>query len=147
MLSSSSTPQSGRDQGHTTLDIGLLGVIAQTAYNQGINLFMYQNARILAGAEYVAKYNLGNDVQYTTYVNSDVTQTEISSSSRGNIRPIWDLLYNHYVKIEGMNATYTEQYAEMVRNNGGGADAGGGYYGTTSGGFDQLGYNTLMFTV
>ena len=129
------------------LDIALLGAFAQTAYNQGVNLWKYDDYRILKGAEYAAKYNLGNDVQYTTYVNSDVTQTQISSSSWGNIRPIWDLLYNHYVKIEGMNATYTTQYAELVRSDGGGADGGGGYYGTTSGGFDQLGYNTLMFTI
>lgn len=129
------------------LDVALLGVIAQTAYNQGVNLFAYQNSRILAGAEYAAKYNLDNDVQYTTYVNSDVTQTVISNNSRGNVRPIWDLLYNHYVKIEGLEATYTTQYADLVRNDGGGADGGGGYYGTTSGGFDQLGYNTLMFTI
>ena len=128
------------------LDVALLGVLAQTAYNQGVNLFTYQNSRILAGAEYAAKYNLGNDVQYTTYVNSDVTQTVISNNSRGNVRPIWDLLYNHYVKIEGASAPYTTQYADLVRSDGGGADGGGGAYGTTSGGFDQLGYNTLMFT-
>ena len=129
------------------LDIALLGVIAQTAYNQGVNLYAYEDYRILKGAEYAAKYNLDNYVQYTTYVNSDVTQTVISNNSRGNVRPIWDLLYNHYVKIEGLEATYTTQYADLVRNDGGGADGGGGYYGTTSGGFDQLGYNTLMFTI
>ncbi|KAI0741958.1 putative GPI anchored protein [Daedaleopsis nitida] len=139
--------ESGRDQGHTMLDIALLGVIAQTAYNQGVNLFTYDDSRILKGAEYAAKYNLGNDVQYTTYVNSDVTQTVISNSSRGNIRPIWDLIYNHYVKVEKQSAPFSQQYADLVRNDGGGADGGGGYYGTTSGGFDQLGYNTLMFTL
>ena len=129
------------------LDIALLGVLAQTAYNQGTNLYAYEDYRILRGAEYAAKYNLGNDVQYTTYVNSDVTQTVISNNSRGNIRPIWDQMYNHYVKVEGQAAPYTEQYADLVRTDGGGADAGGGYYGTTSGGFDQLGYTTLMFTL
>ena len=129
------------------LDIALLGVLAQTAYNQGTNLYAYEDYRILRGAEYAAKYNLGNDVQYTTYVNSDVTQTVISNNSRGNIRPIWDQMYNHYVKVEGQAAPYTEQYADLVRTDGGGADAGGGYYGTTSGWFDQLGYTTLMFTL
>ena len=129
------------------LDIALLGVLAQTAYNQGTNLYAYEDYRILRGAEYAAKYNLGNDVQYTTYVNSDVPQTVIRNNSRGNIRPIWDQMYNHYVKVEGQAAPYTEQYADLVRTDGGGADAGGGYYGTTSGGFDQLGYTTLMFTL
>ena len=129
------------------LDIALLAAFAQMAYNQGINLWAYDDYRILKGAEYAAKYNLGNDVQYTTYTNSDVTQTVISPNSRGNIRPIWDLLYNHYVKIEKVKAPYTQQYADLVRKDGGGADGGGGAYGTTSGGFDQLGYNTLMFTI
>ena len=110
------------------LDIALLGVLAQTAYNQGTNLYAYEDYRILRGAEYAAKYNLGNDVQYTTYVNSDVTQTVISNNSRGNVRPIWDQMYNHYVKVEGQTAPYTEQYADLVRTDGGGADAGGGYY-------------------
>ena len=129
------------------LDIALLGVIAQTAYNQGVNLYAYEDYRILNGAEYAAKYNLGNDVQYTTYTNSDVTQTVISNNSRGDVRPIWDQMYNHYVKVEGQTATYTKQYADLVRSDGGGADGGGGDYGTTSGGFDQLGYTTLMFTL
>jgi hypothetical protein len=36
--------EAGRDQGHATLDMMLLGVIAQHAYNQGIDLFAeYEN--------------------------------------------------------------------------------------------------------
>jgi hypothetical protein len=129
------------------LDIALIGTFAQMAYNQGINLFAYDDYRILKGAEYAAKYNLGNDVQYTTYTNSDVTQTVISESGRGNIRPAWELIYNHYVKIEGQEATYSTQYADLVRENGGGAEGGGGNYGSTSGGFDQLGFGTLLYTL
>ncbi|GME25733.1 gpi anchored protein [Neofusicoccum parvum] len=139
--------EAGRDQGHTMLDIGLVGAFATMATNQGINLFQYDDYRILKGSEYAAKYNLGNDVQYTTYVNSDVTQEVISNASRGNIRPIWDLIYNRYVKIEGQEAPYSEQYAQLVRDNGGGAEGGGGDYGPNSGGFDQLGFGTLLFTI
>lgn len=43
------TSESGRDQGHATLDYALLGVIAQTAWNQGLDLFGYASNRILAG--------------------------------------------------------------------------------------------------
>ncbi len=43
------TQESGRDQGHTTLDIALLGTLAQQAYNQGEDLFAYLDNRILAG--------------------------------------------------------------------------------------------------
>ncbi|KAB2572135.1 putative gpi anchored protein [Lasiodiplodia theobromae] len=139
--------EAGRDQGHTMLDIGLVGAFAQMAYNQGIDLFAYLDNRILKGAEYAAKYNLGNDVQYTTYVNSDVTQDVISDAGRGNIRPIWELIYNHYVKIKGLEATYSEQYAQLVRDDAGGAEGGGGDYGPNSGGYDQLGFGTLLYTV
>jgi len=139
--------ESGRDQGHNMLVAGLLGIFAQMASSQGINLFLYLDNRILKGAEYVAKFNLGYDVPYTTYVNRDVTQTVISNNSRGGIRPIWELLYNRYGKIMGQNVKYTQLYVEKVRAAGGGAEGGGGDYGPNSGGYDQLGYGTLMYSV
>ena len=63
------------------LSIAISTAFAQMAYNQGVNLFAYDDYLMLKGAEYVAKYNLGYDVQYTTYSNSDVTQTVIPCSS------------------------------------------------------------------
>lgn len=98
-------------------------------------------------AEYVAKYNLGNDVPYTTYTNSDVAQTVISNASRGDIRPIWELLYNHYGVRKGLNVKYTKQYRDLVVEDGAGAEGGGGNYGPNSGGYDQLGFGTLMYTL
>jgi hypothetical protein len=96
-------------------------------------------------AEYVAKYNLGYDVPYTNYTNSDVSQPVIKNSSRGDIRPSWELLYSHYGVLKGCNASWTEQYRDLVVRNGSGAEGGGGDYGSTSGGYDQLGYGTLMY--
>jgi hypothetical protein len=112
------------------------------AWNQGDDLFGYEDNRVLKGSEYVAKYNLGFDVRYSTYKNSDVTQTAISSDSRGTVRPEWELLYNHYVVLKGLTAPYVAQFAEQVRPEGGGGD-----YGPNSGGYDQLGYGTLTFTL
>ena len=40
--------EAGRDQGHTMLDIALLGVIGQTSWNQGLNLFGYNGSLIRA---------------------------------------------------------------------------------------------------
>lgn len=54
------------------------------AWNQHDDLFGYEDSRALKGVEYIAKYNLGQDVPYTTYSNSDVTQSTISSAGRGN---------------------------------------------------------------
>ncbi len=137
--------EAGRDQGHATLDFALLGPFAQMAYNQGDDLFAYESNKILAGIEYCAKYNVGDDVPYTTYTNSDVTQTVISNNSRGNVRPMGELLYAHYSSLKGLNATYTGQYRDLVNSGSGGAEGGGGNYGTTSGGYDQLGYGTLTY--
>ena len=120
----------------------MIGAVCQMAWNQGDDLFGYDHNRFLAGAEYVAKYNLGNDVPYTTYKNSDVTQTVISDKGRGDLRPCWELVYNHYVVMGHLSAPYVTEFAAKVRPEGGGGD-----YGPNSGGYDQLGLGTLMYTV
>ncbi|MCP3727455.1 alginate lyase family protein [Paraburkholderia sp. CNPSo 3272] len=134
--------ESGRDQGHTMLDFALAGAFCQMAWNQGDDLFGYDSNRLLKGAEYAAQYNLGQDVPYTLYSDSLATQPEISSGSRGDTRPIWELLYNHYVVLRKLKAPGVAAYAQRVRPEGGGGD-----YGSTSGGFDQLGYGTLTYTL
>lgn len=133
--------ESGRDQGHATMCIALLGSICEMAWSQGDDLYGYDDNRLLKGAEYVAKYNLGEDVPFTPYKNSDVTQAEISPAGRGTPRPCWEMIYNHYVNRRGLKAPYCKQFAEKLRPEGGGGD-----YGPNSGGFDQLGYGTLAFT-
>ncbi|CAB3807913.1 alginate lyase family protein [Paraburkholderia caffeinilytica] len=134
--------ESGRDQGHTMLDVSLLGTFCQMAWNQGDDLFGYDHNRVLLGAEYAARYNLGYDVPYAPYANSDVTQAVISSNSRGDMRPIWEMLFNHYVVLKGLGAPDVKAFAQKARVEGGGGD-----YGPNSGGFDQLGYGTLTFTL
>lgn len=131
--------ESGRDQGHSTLDIGLIGVICQMAWNQGDDLFSFNHNLALKASEYVAKYNLLYEVPWTDYTTSDGSiQTRISSASRGSTRPIWTLIYNHYVGIKHLEAPYTKK---MMDNFGPEAGA----YGANSGGFDQLGYGSLLF--
>jgi len=134
--------ESGRDQGHTMLDIALLGAICQMAWNVGDDLFAYGDNRLLRGAEYAARYNLGKDVPFTAYTNSDVTQAVISPAARGDIRPMWELIYNHYAVLKGLPAPNVEAFMRKVRPEGGGGD-----YGPNSGGFDQLGYGSLTFAL
>jgi len=139
--------EAGRDQGHATLDIALLGAFCQMSVNVGQDMFIYNPwnepvSRVEAICEYTAKYNLNMDVPYTTYNNCDnVNQTVISSSGRGTVRPAWELVYNYFNKVRSRPMTYSGQFATQVRPEGGGGD-----YGTTSGGFDQLGFGTLTFT-
>jgi hypothetical protein len=133
----------GRDQGHTVMGIILTGVICEQAWKQGDDLYGYDISRFLAGCEYVAKYNLGEDVPFTPYVNKKHgTFAKPSDVARGGLRPGWELVYNHYVKRKKMPAPYTTRMAEKVRPEGGGGD-----YGPNSGGFDQLGFGTLTATL
>lgn len=136
------TQESGRDQGHNTLNAAELGAFCQMAWSQGDDLFGYQDNRVMQGMEYIAKYNLGKEVPYTPYSNSDVTQDLISNKGRGDTRPVWELLYNHYVVLKGLDAPYISAFAKKMRPEG-----GGGNYGPNSGGFDQLGYGTLTYTL
>ncbi|KAJ5822519.1 Chondroitin AC/alginate lyase [Penicillium robsamsonii] len=137
--------ESGRDQGHSALDIQLLGVIGQQAWNQGEDLFAYNDSRILRGAEYFARYNLGNDVPFVYYTNGIVSHTEISSASRGAIRPTWELLYSHYVTMIGMDAPWTTLFLNNSLDYYGGAEGGAGSWGEGSGHYDGLGWGSLLY--
>lgn len=143
--------EAGRDQGHSTLGIALTGTICEMAWNQGIDLYGYDNNRFLAGAEYVAKANLKQadgtfyTMPFVTYQNSaGVVQTQFAVGGQGDAlgRPCWALVANHYINRKGLAAPYTKRAAERVAPEG-----GGGNYGPNSGGFDQLGYGTLTCTL
>jgi hypothetical protein len=132
--------ESGRDQGHCTLGAGLASSFMEMAWNQGDDMYGYNANRFLAGAEYVAQSNLtdanGNyyTMPYTTYQNKDTTQSVFSTASRPNIRPVWEMIYNHYVNRKGLAAPWVAAMAAKVRPEG---DGGNG---------DQLGFGTLTFT-
>ena len=141
--------ESGRDQGHSIMGIGLMAAFCEMAWSQGIDCWGQDDNRFLKAAEYVAKYNLGHDVPFTEYTwqsgpNSTPphvgwrTQTEISAASRGQERPIWELVLRHYAGRRGLDAPWVEQMVGALRPEGGGGD-----YGVNSGGYDQLGFGTL----
>jgi len=140
--------EEGRDQGHSGLDVSLIGAFCQMAYNQGQDMFGWENNKILAACEYFADYNLGNSVPFTTYNwgtgqnCAPMSQTVISINSRGDTRPSWALIYGHYHGLKGLAATFSGQYVTKV-----GVEGGGGDYGPNSGGYDQLGFGTLTFTL
>lgn len=145
--------ESGRDQGHATLCIALMGTICEIAWKQGDDFYGFDNNRLLKGCEYIAKYNVAMlAVPFKEYLryyqdpwggcNNAEKHTEVSSAGRGNDRPMWELIYNHYVKRKGLTATYSEMASKKVRPEGGGGD-----YGPNSGGFDQLGFGTLLYSL
>jgi len=127
--------ESGRDQEHAQLGVGMLGYACQVAWNQGLDLFGFSSDRLLSGAEYVAQTNLWDPVPYTFYNNcQNARQDWVSINGRGRLddRPIWELLYNHYVVLEGKVSPGVQAMAQLVRPERGSAD--------------HFGYGTLTFT-
>ncbi|MFF4572977.1 alginate lyase family protein [Streptomyces sp. NPDC001410] len=102
--------ESGRDQGHEQLAVGLLGDIAQTAWNQGVDLWGHDGHRILAGAEYAARYNLGGDVPFTPDLDrtGKYIKKTVSATGRGNLPPIYEMYYAHYAGVRGLDAPSTK---------------------------------------
>ena len=137
--------ESGRDQGHATLDVTLLGAFCQMAQNQGTDLFTPYKA--LEMAEYVGKYNLkdanGNfiyntdKVPFSTYNNGEVNHTAVSADGRGTVRPCWEL-FHAYARNYSKSDIYTKQWVDYMRQQ----NAYGEAESTTT---DELGFGTLMF--
>jgi hypothetical protein len=142
--------EAGRDQGHALLGVGLMGTICEMAWNQGIDLYGYDDSRFLKGAQYVAKWSLGADVPYTSYTrkkgapgiwSGSETASAAAAVDPAMARPIWAMITNHYTGRRGLDAPYLTKIAARFAPEGGGGD-----YGPNSGGFDQLGFGTLAFT-
>ncbi|TCC88628.1 hypothetical protein EZ428_18495 [Pedobacter frigiditerrae] len=130
--------ESGRDQAHAQLGLGNLAECAEIAYNQGIDLYGALNNRLLKGFEYTAKYNLGGEVPFE--VKSDVTKKymhqTVSADNRGEFRPIYEMVYNHYQNRKGINAPYTKKVIDKIRPEGAGPRP-----------YDQPGFGTLTFSL
>lgn len=54
-------------------------------------------------------------------------------------------MYAHYSGVKGLDASWTGAYRDVVVEDGDGAEGGVGDYGSTSGGYDQLGFGTALF--
>ena len=128
--------ESGRDQEHGQLGVGLLGSACQIAWNQGLDLFGYDNNRLLAGAEYTAKYNQMQDVPFKSYNNCQPANHKwpaINGRGRLDDRPVWEMLYNHYVVRRGLSAPHVQRMAELMRPEHGSKD--------------HFGYGSLTFAL
>ncbi|MES5818709.1 alginate lyase family protein [Streptomyces sp. RG80] len=111
--------ESGRDQGHEQLAVGLTGDAAQVAWNQGVDLWGFDGDRILANAEYAAKYNLGGDVPFTPDLDrtGKYIKKTVSAIGRATLPPIYEMYYAHYAGVRGLDTPYTK--AAVFRGTGG----------------------------
>lgn len=119
-------------------------------------------------AEYVAKFNLikdeyyilsgkltkdnfqytASEMPYTAYTNPSWSNPTIADdNSRGTKRPTWELFYA-YAKKNGKSAIYCGRWVKQMRElDSWHCDGGTATYDKNSGGYDQLGYGSLMFAV
>ncbi len=135
--------EAGRDMPHTELGIGIMATMCEIAWNQGDDLYGWANNRFMYGAEYIAQYQLGNDVPFTTYNwrsgQGGGSWSEHSViAGRGNTRNVWEMVYNHYVNRMGYDLPAVTAIAEKTRPEGG----PGGHASS----FDYFGFGTLLYT-
>lgn len=135
--------EAGRDQEHAIMGVGIMAVICEMAWNQGIDLYGWNNNRFLAGAEYEARYNNLKTVPFSYYSwrngtgGAPQTQSVVSSAGQGATRPIWDMIVGHYSHRRGIYIPETEEKAAATRPDG------GPQYGAHGSAFDHLGFTTL----
>ncbi len=127
--------ESGRDYAHVMGGQGLLVEMCQIAWNQGLDLFGYDDNRLLGAAEHTAQYTLWKGAPYTFYNNSDdVKQFYLSENYHGRLDAShFELVYNHYVVRQGLKAPHVRLLASLRRPE--------------PGEIDVLGYGTLTYTL
>ena len=136
--------ESNRDQGHATMAALLAGDICGVGLNQGEDAWRMDNDRVVKGLEYVAAYNTGvDDLPNEPYVRC-YGDVYTSMGDRGGGRSNWPRVVNYYENVRGVELPYCHK---MMMSVGDGIDNGGGFYGGNSGGYDHLGFTTLMCTL
>jgi len=142
--------ESGRDQGHALMALGLALDICQVGFTQGDDLYAYMDDRIAAGLEHVAALNFGGvdgaSLPWITYNYADCRatmgagwgQNAPNEGGKGEYRPYWDRAIGYYEGLRGVKLQYAEKASAAVC-----PDGGGGNYSQNSGGFDHVGFSTL----
>ena len=140
--------ESGRDQGHALMALGLALDICQVGLTQGDDLYAYMDDRIAAGLEHVAAFNFGgvtslpwinyNYADCRTTMGAGWGQSAPNEGGKGEYRPYWDRAIGYYEGLRGVKLQYAEKASAAVC-----PDGGGGNYSQNSGGFDHVGFSTL----
>lgn len=123
--------ETGRDQQHVQLGLECLAKTCEIAYKQGTDLYGVYNNRLAIGYEYTSQYNLGYDVPYKVWKDitgkycrwsevSAVTKKENNGvdTRRGVFRPIYEMVYNHYVNRKGLDMPFTKKVIDRIRPEG-----------------------------
>ena len=114
--------ETGRDQAHCMLGVGVLAELAECAWKQGDDLFGELDNRILKGYEYLSKLNLGySEVPFKVWKDATgkyCNWQTIGEASLGEFRAVFEIAYNHYVMRRGLKMPYTEKVLQRIRPEG-----------------------------
>lgn len=128
--------ESGRDQPHTQLGIGQLAEMCEVGWSQGLDMYGAADNRLLKGFEYVVRYNLGEDVPFEPRMDTSGRFPSRRIARRTNeLRPIFEMAFNHYVRRKGLEAPWTQKAAQIGRPEGDIHNA------------DHPGFGTLLFSL
>lgn len=140
--------ESGRDTGHSSMSLGLAVDLAKIGWNQGDDLFAYMDHRLASGIEYLAAQTQSVEgLPWTNYMygTNGVYYTDgrawlMTGPALGaQMRPYWGTVIGIYEGVKGVKMPFSElAYKQM------GIDEGA--QGSTSGGYDHMGYSVLMNT-
>jgi len=140
--------ESGRDTGHSAMALGLAIDLAKMGWNQGDDLFAYLDHRLASGIEFVAAQTQSVEgLPWTNYMYgsngyfySDGRAWLMTGPALGaQMRPYWGTVIGIYEGVKGVRMPFSEiSYTQM------GIDEGA--LGSTSGGYDHMGYSVLMNT-
>ena len=119
--------ESGRDQGHTALCVGMLAIFCKMAANVGEDLLAYDNYRALSMFEYYAKYNVGESeapgtdnkgwvMQGFKYAASQVPYETLEKCTNTNTNAKWPEL-SYEEKQNGNAVTETVEIAAWTPAN------------------------------
>lgn len=140
--------ESGRDTGHCALALGLVLDVAKMVWNQGDDLFAFMDHRLAAAVEYVAAQCLSEEgLPWTNYhyatngfYYTDSRSTLMTAPALGaQLRPYWGTAIGIYEGVKGVTMPFAKRCYALMGIDGGGQ-------GSTSGGYDHLGYSVLMNT-
>lgn len=140
--------ESGRDIGHATMAAGLAIDLAHIGWNQGDDLFSYMDNRLAAGIEYVAaQIQSIPNLPWTNYHYGESglhwsdgrTWIQTGPALGEQIRPYWGTVIGHYEGVKGVEMPFSKTVYRKMGIDGGGT-------GSTSGGYDHMGYSVLMNT-
>lgn len=153
-----------RDQGHSQMCLGIQEQTCEQAWNQGDDLWDFNDRIMAGGIEYTAGW-CGADNDDSTFMKkypygrwwtdcglSETNQPNISYASRENKVSVYQLGYNHFANRMGLNMPYAKKLHQKVCDTwsegvewGAGANQGQGW--SDIAGFGDLMHNEDSATV